>query len=157
MRGNSLNCCERVCFGPCITHCRKPRWMEAAMKPVVCLKCGCSDIRRSKRHGLLEWILKRFFIVPWRCMSCDNRFFRPRFGKISFTRQRFRSFGGLWVTFRSVLRSFSPFMILCFAIAHGSPAYNQPDVLKLWAAPKTESRPVFGKMRQCGAEPIVQQ
>ena len=33
------------------------------MKPSVCLKCGCS-IRRSKRHGPLEWILKRLFILP---------------------------------------------------------------------------------------------
>src|SRR5215813_14284965 len=61
--------------------------MEAAMKLklLVCLKCGSSDIRRSKRHWPLEWILKRFFIVPWRCMFCYNRFFRPHFG--SFTRR----------------------------------------------------------------------
>jgi PAS domain S-box-containing protein len=45
------------------------------MKPMVCLKCGCSDVRRSKRHGALEWILKRFFIVPWRCVRCQRRFF----------------------------------------------------------------------------------
>jgi PAS domain S-box-containing protein len=45
------------------------------MKPMVCLKCGCSDIRRSKRHGVIEWILKRFFIVPWRCVGCQRRFF----------------------------------------------------------------------------------
>src|SRR5262249_14465641 len=55
------------------------------MKSAVCLKSGPSDIRRSKRHGPLEWILKRFFIVPWRCMFCYNRFFRPHFG--SFTRR----------------------------------------------------------------------
>jgi len=32
------------------------------MKRLVCLKCGSPEIRRSKRHGALEWILKRFFI-----------------------------------------------------------------------------------------------
>src|SRR5690242_19641913 len=50
-------------------------WIEAAMKPMVCLKCGCSDIHRSKRRGAIEWILKRFLIVPWRCMRCQRRFF----------------------------------------------------------------------------------
>ena len=107
------------------------------MKPSVCLKCGCSDIRRSKRHGPLEWILKRFFIVPCRCMVCYNRFFRPHFGRILFTGREIPKLWRLWVTFRAALRSLSLFAILCFAIAHSSPAYNQPDVLKLWAAPKT--------------------
>jgi hypothetical protein len=34
------------------------------MKFLVCSKCGSSFIRRSKRHGVLEWIVKRIFIVP---------------------------------------------------------------------------------------------
>src|SRR5215471_19505376 len=107
--------------------------MEAAMKLklLVCLKSGTSDIRRSKRHGPLEWVLKRFFIVPWRCMVCYNRFFRPHFG--SFTRREIPKLWRMWVTFRTVLRLFSLFTILCFAMVHGSPAYHQPDVLKLWA------------------------
>jgi hypothetical protein len=85
------------------------------MKLSVCLKCGCSDIRRSKRHGPLEWILKRFFIVPWRCMSCYNRFFRPHFGRILFTLPEILKRSRLWETFRTALRSFSLFTILCFA------------------------------------------
>jgi hypothetical protein len=40
--------------------------------------CGSSNVRRSQRHGALEWILKVFFIVPWRCMVCNNRFLRFR-------------------------------------------------------------------------------
>jgi len=92
------------------------------LKLLVCLKCGSSDIRRSKRHGPLEWVLKRFFIVPWRCMSCDDRFFRPHFR--FFTRLEIPQLWRLWVTLRTVLRSFSLFMILCFATAHSSPVQN---------------------------------
>src|SRR5262249_3995873 len=111
--------------------------MEAAMKLklLVCLKCGSSDIRRSKRHCPLEWVLKRFFIVPWRCMVCYNRFFWPYFGL--FTRLEIPKLWRLWVTFRTALRSFSLFMILCFPIVHGSLLYNVPDVPKPRAAPKT--------------------
>jgi len=90
------------------------------MKPSVCLKCGCSDIRRSKRHGPWEWILKRLLILPWRCMSCGNRFFRSHFGRIFFTRREIPKLGRMWATFRTVLRSFSLFAILCFVIVDGS-------------------------------------
>jgi hypothetical protein len=75
------------------------------MKRLVCLKCGSSNIRRSKRHGALEWILKRFFIVPWRCMFCDSRFFRPYFGRILLTRRDIPKLWRMWVTFRTVFRS----------------------------------------------------
>ena len=94
--------------------------MEAAIKPklLVCLKCGSSDIRRSKRHGPLEWVLKRFFIVPWRCMFCYNRFFRPYFGWSLFTRWEIPMLSRTWVTFRTALRSLSLFAILCFAVLH---------------------------------------
>ena len=62
------------------------------MKPMVCLKCGCSDIRRSKRRGAIEWILKRFFIVPWRCVRCDRRFlFHFRHTKLRESEQHFPS------------------------------------------------------------------
>src|SRR5262245_3787924 len=90
------------------------------MKRLVCLKCGSSDIRRSKRHGALEWILKRFFIVPWRCMVCDSRFFRPYFGRILFTRCEIPKLWRMWVTFRTAFRSLSLFAILCFATVDGS-------------------------------------
>ena len=97
--------------------------MDATMKLklLVCLKCGSSDIRRSKRHGVLEWILKRFFILPWRCMSCHNRFFRPRFGMILFTRREIPKLRRLWVTFRTALRSLSLLAILCFAVVYRFP------------------------------------
>jgi PAS domain S-box-containing protein len=62
------------------------------MKPMVCLKCGCSDIHRSKRRGAIEWILKRFLIVPWRCMRCQRRFFfHLRHTKLRESEQHFRS------------------------------------------------------------------
>jgi len=102
--------------------------MEAVMKPAVCLKCGSSDIRRSKRHGLLEWVLKRFFLVPWRCMSCYSRFFRPHFGL--FTRRKIPKLWRMWATFRTMLRSFLLFMILCLVTAHSSPVQNAMIVPK---------------------------
>src|SRR5215813_6731322 len=102
------------------THHSRKQGMEAAMKPIVCLRCGYSDIRRSKRHGTLEWTLNRFFIVPWRCMSWYNRFFRPHFGRILFTRPEILKLRRLWVTFRTALGSLSLFAILCFVIVDGS-------------------------------------
>src|SRR5499426_418941 len=104
------------------------------LKLLVCLKCGSSDIRRSKRHGPLEWVLKRFFIVPWRCMFCYKRFFRPHFG--SFTRREIPKLWRMWVTFRTVLRSFSLFTILSFAMVHGSPLYIAPDLPKTLGSPQ---------------------
>src|SRR5262245_29678241 len=50
--------------------------------------------------------------------------FRSRFRRISFTRREIPKLWRLWVTFRTVLRSFSLFMILCFATAHSSPVQN---------------------------------
>jgi len=43
-----------------------------------CAVCGATDIRRSKRHGFVEWLLKHVWVVPWRCMRCKHRFFKFR-------------------------------------------------------------------------------
>jgi hypothetical protein len=41
-----------------------------------CPYCGWHQVRRSSRHGLQEWLLKRLFILPYRCLACSSRFFR---------------------------------------------------------------------------------
>jgi hypothetical protein len=42
-----------------------------------CPKCLSSNIRRSKRRGLLESVVSTVTRVrPYRCLSCDSRFFR---------------------------------------------------------------------------------
>src|SRR5262245_44271177 len=43
--------------------------------PQECVECGSPDVRRCIRQGFQEWILKRFRIVPWRCMNCGWRFY----------------------------------------------------------------------------------
>jgi PAS domain S-box-containing protein len=39
----------------------------------------------------LEWILKRFFIVPWRCVRCQRRFFHSWDTKLRESEQDYRS------------------------------------------------------------------
>ena len=51
------------------------RWsIGSAM--MVCPECNSDSIRRSMRHGFLEWFLKRLALLPYRCMACGERFFR---------------------------------------------------------------------------------
>ena len=46
----------------------------------VCPKCKSAFIYKSRRHGLLEAILRWVFhIGPYRCKACDYRHFRFRF------------------------------------------------------------------------------
>jgi hypothetical protein len=44
-------------------------------RPLNCPVCKSTVICRSQRHGLHEKLLKFVHIVPWRCMSCNDRFF----------------------------------------------------------------------------------
>jgi len=47
-----------------------------SMRP-SCPKCQSSNIRRSRRRGLLELVAFTVTRVrPYRCLSCDSRFFR---------------------------------------------------------------------------------
>jgi predicted Zn-ribbon and HTH transcriptional regulator len=42
-----------------------------------CPQCHSKRIRRSRRKGVIErWILAMLFVRPYRCGSCDLRFFR---------------------------------------------------------------------------------
>lgn len=42
-----------------------------------CPLCRSQQIHRSRRRGILESaFLKTFFVRPFRCLTCDHRFFR---------------------------------------------------------------------------------
>ncbi len=42
-----------------------------------CANCGSASIARSRRHGLIEFLLHYLlFISPYRCKACDVRHFR---------------------------------------------------------------------------------
>ena len=43
---------------------------------LVCPRCGWSDVRPSRRIGLLDNLLKFLYFSPFRCRKCRNRFFR---------------------------------------------------------------------------------
>jgi hypothetical protein len=45
-------------------------------RDLKCPFCGWPQVRRSSRHGLEEWLLKRLFVLPYRCLACQGRFFR---------------------------------------------------------------------------------
>lgn len=56
----------------------------------VCPDCGGSNIRKSRRKGPVEFVLRWIFnISPYRCMSCNRRYYRFRFHHPV-------SAGGLW-------------------------------------------------------------
>jgi transposase-like protein len=43
---------------------------------MTCPRCRSGDIRRSRRRGLLEWLILRLLLVrPFRCAVCDRRFY----------------------------------------------------------------------------------
>jgi hypothetical protein len=45
-----------------------------------CPACRSQRIHRSRCRGILESaLLKAFFVRPFRCLTCDHRFFRWSF------------------------------------------------------------------------------
>jgi hypothetical protein len=43
-----------------------------------CPMCGWMDVRRSTRHGFLDRVVRIVGLVPYRCRSCGQRFYRPQ-------------------------------------------------------------------------------
>jgi hypothetical protein len=41
-----------------------------------CPSCKSARVHRSRRNGLLEFVISRTFVHPFRCEECDLRFFR---------------------------------------------------------------------------------
>jgi C4-type Zn-finger protein len=54
--------------------------MAILHKSLLCPSCSSVAIRKSRRKGLLERILySAVFITPYRCKTCDYRYYRFRF------------------------------------------------------------------------------
>jgi hypothetical protein len=55
----------------------EPRELEEVIgKYGFCPKCTSTKIRRAYRHGVLENLLRLFFIAPFRCRACRHKFYR---------------------------------------------------------------------------------
>ena len=53
--------------------------MTIFRKSSLCPNCASGAIHRSRRKGFLEQILhSMFFVSPYRCGACDQRYFRWR-------------------------------------------------------------------------------
>jgi hypothetical protein len=54
--------------------------MSILSKSFLCPSCASHAIYKSRRKGLVERILHAvFFVTPFRCGACDERYFRLRF------------------------------------------------------------------------------
>lgn len=45
-----------------------------------CPACGWMDVRRSMPKGFLDGLVRILGLVPYRCRSCGQRFYRPQQG-----------------------------------------------------------------------------
>jgi len=53
--------------------------MSTFSKSHICPNCASNQYYKSRRKGLWEHILHTFFFVsPFRCTKCDERYFRLR-------------------------------------------------------------------------------
>jgi DNA-directed RNA polymerase subunit RPC12/RpoP len=43
-----------------------------------CPNCGWTDVRRSMSHGFLDQLIRMIGLVPYRCRSCGERFYRTQ-------------------------------------------------------------------------------
>jgi predicted RNA-binding Zn-ribbon protein involved in translation (DUF1610 family) len=47
-----------------------------------CPDCGSAELRRSRRHGMMERVILPFLgWSPYRCDECDTRFYRRTRGR----------------------------------------------------------------------------
>lgn len=52
------------------------RSYEESKDGKFCPKCTSKAVRRANRSGVLEEILRWFFIAPYRCRACRHKFYR---------------------------------------------------------------------------------
>jgi DNA-directed RNA polymerase subunit RPC12/RpoP len=49
-----------------------------SVKAPRCPVCGWTDVRRSMAKGFLDGLVRMVGLVPYRCRSCGQRFYRPQ-------------------------------------------------------------------------------
>jgi DNA-directed RNA polymerase subunit RPC12/RpoP len=42
-----------------------------------CPECGWMDVRRSMPKGVVDGLVRIVGLIPYRCRSCGQRFYRP--------------------------------------------------------------------------------
>ena len=50
--------------------------VEAGDKSLRCPSCGWTDVRRSMPHSFFDRLVRLIGLVPYRCRSCGERFYR---------------------------------------------------------------------------------
>jgi hypothetical protein len=68
----------RNAFGYPVAHCRGSRFM-------ICPQCRSADCFRSHRSGMMDFVFTLAGCRPWRCHTCDRRFYSWRVA-LSFSR-----------------------------------------------------------------------
>ncbi len=43
-----------------------------------CPRCKSVNVRRSRRKGIIDWLLRALLVLPYRCEHCSTRFYRPK-------------------------------------------------------------------------------
>jgi hypothetical protein len=85
---------------------------------LICPKCRSAVCQRSRRRGAYERLISVMGFLPWRCQTCERRFFAglvplrylgrvhcPNCGNLDVEHvRRDRVVGGMWVTVQRVLR-----------------------------------------------------
>jgi len=45
---------------------------------MICPRCRSGNCFRSRRSGVFDTLISAFGLLPWRCQTCDKRFFAGR-------------------------------------------------------------------------------
>ena len=85
---------------------------------MICPRCKSAVCRRSRRQGIRDRIASAMNLLPWRCITCEARFYAgmvamrflpvvhcPNCGNLDLEQVgRDRVMGGWWTSLRRVLR-----------------------------------------------------
>jgi hypothetical protein len=52
-----------------------PRVKPSEGAALICATCHADGCHRSRRHGFLDYLISTTGLRPWRCTSCDRRFY----------------------------------------------------------------------------------
>lgn len=61
-----------------VRQCENVKMIPTSSLPSFCPRCGRSDLRPSMQLGTVDGIMNALMLTPFRCNSCNHRFFRYR-------------------------------------------------------------------------------